>query len=346
MSKKVQRIIWIVLALWLLVLSVFVYKASRPLTGEDGITVVNNYIDGFSSDLSEAYDEVKEKVVFIRTDTSSASGFIARSDEKKAYIVTSYHAIENSSYIKIELDNFVSYDGELVGYDEILDVAVLAIDNEYELSAIEWGDDTLLKGGNFVLAIGNPKSEDYRDSIALGLVSSARRSILVKIDSQNYYLDMIQSDIDLSEGYSGGPLINMSGELVGLNTMVVNDEANIALSLGSSELRYIVEEILHDNEVSRINLGIRAYPMRELTNAQKTSLGFELDEVSGIYVDDVLSSSIAEEMGIKTHDVILSYGKIGLDTYDDFLEFIYTNESRFELTILRDGERIKLSYPL
>ena len=77
MSKKVQRIIWIVLALWLLVLSVFVYKASRPLTGEDGITVVNNYIDGFSSDLSEAYDEVKEKVVFIRTDTSSASGFIA-----------------------------------------------------------------------------------------------------------------------------------------------------------------------------------------------------------------------------------------------------------------------------
>ena len=346
MSKKTTIITLVILVVWLAVLSFFLWRNFSPVALEDGVTIVNNYIDGFSNDLSEAYDEVKEHVVTIKTDNSLASGFIARSSEDTSYIVTNYHVIEKATNIQVELDNYVTYQASVVGYDEVSDVAILAISNEYELSGITWGDEKLLKSGNFVIAVGCPHDDEYRASLALGLVSNYRRMIEVNVAGKNHYLGMIQSDVDLSEGYSGGPLINMAGELVGLNTLREDDEAHISLALGVNELRYIVEDILRDGSVSRIDLGIKAYPMKEFTTAQKTSLGFDLDEVSGIYVEDVLSSSIAESMGLQAGDVLLASGSFDFRDYGDYLEFIYTSQQEFSLSILRDGERVSLSYPL
>lgn len=334
--KKIVIIIFTVLIVWNIVLSVELF--SRQMDNQ--AVSVNQYnVDGFSTDLTVAAASSMSSIVSVKTEHGFGSGVVVIADDKAVYIATNYHVIENAASIKVSLDNFDEFTASVVGKDIKRDVAVLMIEPGYTVRALNYGDASLLDKGEFVLALGVADGYDFNKTVRLGLISNQRRSVEIDDGSGHYYLDMVESDADLTEGMSGGALINMSGELVGLCTMSL-DGSSFALS--SNELKLIVNDIIISQNVSRCDLGIKAYLVADMTNYQKVSLGFDLQDVKGVYVAKVISGSLAETIGVKEGDCIMTIGGISITNYDRYLEAVYSSDEELTVTVMRDGSLLEL----
>ena len=332
--KKIVLLVLAVLLVWNLILT---FKIAQK-DDDPSYNINETTVDGFSTDLTIAAADVQSMIVKVNTEKGFGSGVIVVTDEKNVYIATNYHVIEGASNIEVILDDFAIYKAELVGYDVKKDVAVLHFTPEYTIEAIAYGDASLLDEGEFVLAIG-VSDDEFAKTISLGIVSSNNHQVEVNDASGHYYQAMIQSDANLKEGMSGGALINMSGELVGLNTMSAD---GLALAISVNELRLIVNDIIISNAASYLDLGIKAYPLAEMTNYQKLALGFDLQTVSGIYVDEVLSDSIGEKIGLLKGDLITNIGGVNIIDQNRYLEALYNSTGNIVITIQRDGSALEL----
>lgn len=334
--KKIVVVLLTVLVIWNIILSVELFN--RP-TGDQQINISQYNVDGFSTDLTVAAASSMSSIVSVKTENGFGSGVVVIADGQAVYIATNYHVIENASQIKVSLDNFDEFAAVVVGYDIKRDVAVLMIEPGYTVKALNYGDATLLKRGEFVLALGVQNGQELSKTVRLGLISDPKRSIEVNDNSGHYYLDMIESDADLSAGMSGGALINMSGELVGLCTM---SQDNQSYALPANELKLIVNDIVISQNVSRYELGIKGYDVANMTNYQKIALGLDLQDVEGIYVSEVITGSLAESIGLKAGDCIMAINGSSITGYDRYLEAIYSFDEDLMISVLRNGVLIEL----
>ncbi len=344
-----RGLIWtaiIVLLIWNIALSLYV--ADLDLTNDsettETTTIIQNEVNGFSTDLTDIVEEIRAAIVTVETDTTSATGTIVRQEEETVYVVTNYHAVESVTDIYLVLDNYQRVEATLVGYDAIRDVAVLSFASGYSITPIVMGDSTLLKAGEFVLAIGSPLGAQYRGSVSFGIVSSAYRILDLTVGSEDYYIGMIQSDITMNSGNSGGPIVNMAGELVGLNTLevTVDDATGLSFSLTSEELSYIIEAIIEDGTVTKNDLGIAYVSLATMTNYQKSALGILLDQTDGLYITDVKTGFIASSLGIRAGDILLEVDDVAVDGYEDLLAIEYGEGPITRAVVIRDGSVMTL----
>ncbi len=177
---------------------------------------------------------------------SLGSGFIL---DKKGYIVTNNHVIENADEIKVTLQNGKDYDAEIIGADPGTDIALIKIEAEIDLPLLELGDSESLEIGQWVLAIGNPFGLDH--TVTAGIISAKGRVI-----GAGAYDDFIQTDASINPGNSGGPLINMEGKVVGINTAIVAGGDGIGFAIPVSMAERIVEQLKETGEVTRGWLGV------------------------------------------------------------------------------------------
>ena len=344
-----QRTLWlaiIILCVWNIVLSVILYEDSKE--GTQGVinntTVIENEVNGFSTDLTKIVKTAKASTVTIDIGLMQGTGVIVRQDGQKVYIATSYHIVENATMIQVTLDNYLAVNATMIGHDPVCDVAVLLIEVDYQTTPITFGDSALLQDGEFVLAIGSPLGIDYRGSLSFGIVSSKDRILDLIVADHSYFIQMIQSDIRLNSGNSGGPLLNMAGELVGLNTLVVksDDAGGLSFSLTANELAHIVDSLIANGEVVKRDLGISVVALKEMANYQKSTLGIDLSQTSGLYVSDMKSDFIGTNIGIHIGDVIISINDIPMSTLEDLIDQEYLSTDVMRLEILRDGQIIEL----
>ena len=284
----------------------------------------------------EIYQQVLPSVVSVVTHMSSGQGYGAGSGvimREDGYILTNYHVIEGGDAVKIMLlSDGATYDAQLVGYDESLDIAVLKIDAE-GLTAAQFGDSDLLEIGDAAYAIGNPMG--YLDgTMTDGIISALH----VEVDVDGKSMNLIQTSAALNSGNSGGALINEQGQVVGITVAKISgkeDEAlveGLGLAIPISDARPFINYILETGETCQPAIGI-------------TCSAAAMDGTAGVMVQSVEPDGPAREAGLQKLDLIVAGNGKAVDSIYSLKRLI--NETGvggvISLTVLREGERLEVT---
>ncbi len=230
-----------------------------------------------------------------RVNKALGSGFVI---DDQGHIVTNNHVIEDADLIEVSFPNGDTYEAALIGRDPATDIAVLKIEAE-DIPAVPWGDSDAAEVGEWVIAIGNPFG--YSGSVAAGIISARNRDI-----SSGAYDDFIQTDVAINRGNSGGPLFNMDGEVIGVNTAILSPtggSVGISFSVPAELAQSIAAQLIEFGETRRGYLGVRP---QAVSNAIARSYG--LDKAQGALVRSVVKDSPADKGGLQRGDLILSIG--------------------------------------
>jgi len=251
-------------------------------------------------------------------------------DQKNGYILTNEHVIHQAKETKVLLPDGREFEGELIGSDPRMDLAVLKIKSE-NLPVAKLGDSDEVKVGEFCIAIGNPYG--LQNTVTFGIVSATNRPI--SPEPTKVLEDLIQTDAAINPGNSGGPLINFRGEVIGINTAIIPYAQGIGFAIPINAAKDIIEELIKYGKVIRPWLGITYLPITPQVVSR-----FNLPVKSGLYVASVISGSPADKAGLQAKDIIRKFDNQEVKTSRDLKTFISKKKvgDRITLTILRDKE--------
>ena len=264
--------------------------------------------------------------------TGMGSGVLVSPD---GYVVTNNHVVEDSDKITVMLPDKREFTGTLVGTDPKSDIAVIKIDGQ-QLPYIPWGDSSSLEIGDYVLAVGNPFG--LNSTVTQGIVSALGRGGM----GITQYEDFIQTDAAINPGNSGGALVNMRGELVGINTAILSRSGGyqgIGLAIPASMGKPIYESLVSTGTVERGYLGIG---IQEITPNLAKAL--HLEKAEGALVTDVKPDSPAQQAGLNQGDVIVAFNGTTTNTPRALQQAVTqtTAGTQTSMTVIRDGKRQEL----
>ncbi|MEE9174906.1 MAG: DegQ family serine endoprotease [Thermodesulfobacteriota bacterium] len=253
------------------------------------------------------------------------SGFIMSKD---GYVVTNNHVIDKASDIEVILQNGDKYEAKVVGKDPKTDLAVLKFEPDQEIQAVHFGDSDNLRIGDWVIAIGNPFGLGY--TVTVGIVSAKGRSL-----GLGAYDDFIQTDASLNPGSSGGPLFNLKGEVVGVNTAIVARGQGIGFAIPIDLAEFVIEQLKSGGKVVRGWLGVY---VQKVTPEIASSFGLNEDE--GALVSDLAPDSPAEKAGIIRGDVIVEYDGQKVNDVSDLTNMAAVTPPGTEVSVkvIQDGK--------
>ncbi|MBS9783470.1 MAG: Do family serine endopeptidase [Pasteurella sp.] len=252
---------------------------------------------------------------------------------EKGYVLTNNHVIDKAEKITVLLEDGRKFKAKLVGADPMSDVALIQIEDPKNLTEIRFADSDKTRVGDFTVAIGNPFG--LGQTVTSGIVSALGRSMG---DLDKGYENYIQTDAAVNQGNSGGPLINLQGELIGVNTAIISPSggnAGIAFAIPSNMAHDLVNQIIEFGQVKRGMLGIKGGEL----NAELAK-EFGVDAQQGAFVSEVLPNSAAEKAGLKPGDVIVKMNGKKISNFSEMRAKIATSGAgkEIELTYLRNND--------
>ncbi len=268
-------------------------------------------------------DDSKKKV-------GTGSGVIISPD---GYIITNYHVIENSSEVIVTTNNNKEYEAEIIGFDEVTDIAVLKIDSNIKLDYIFFGDSDSTLIGEWVLAVGNPYN--LNSTVTAGIVSSKSRD-LNEYDQKNQ--SFIQTDAAVNFGNSGGALVNIQGELIGINTLIqsmTGGYVGYSFAVPSNTVRKIFEDIIEYGDVQKGLLGVRGVALKSSYSRQ-----LNINETEGFYIDEIEEGFGASSAGLTKGDIIKSVDGFKINRFSDLSGYLSSKRpgDKVEVNYVRDGK--------
>ena len=268
-------------------------------------------------------DDSKKKV-------GTGSGVIISPD---GYIITNYHVIENSSEVIVTTNNNKEYEAEIIGFDEVTDIAVLKIDSNIKLDYIFFGDSDSTLIGEWVLAVGNPYN--LNSTVTAGIVSSKSRD-LNEYDQKNQ--SFIQTDAAVNFGNSGGALVNIQGELIGINTLIqsmTGGYVGYSFAVPSNTVRKIFEDIIEYGDVQKGLLGVRGVALKSSYSRQ-----LNINETEGFYIDEIEEGFGAGSAGLTRGDIIKSVDGFKINRFSDLSGYLSSKRpgDKVEVNYVRDGK--------
>jgi len=264
--------------------------------------------------------------------TSLGSGFIVSDD---GYVVTNNHVIQDADEITVVLHDDTRLPAVLVGRDLKTDLAVLKVEPEGKLSAIKFGDSDASRVGDWVVAIGNPFG--LGGTVTAGIISARGRDI-----NAGPYDDFIQTDASINRGNSGGPMFNIDGEVIGINTAIFSPSGGsvgIGFAIPSSVAGSVIRQLIKHGEVKRGWLGVH---IQEVTEEIAETLG--MTDVSGALVANVIPDGPADASDIKAGDVVLTFNGQVVTEMRRLPKIVADTEVGLEVdvTVWRDGAKVDL----
>lgn len=265
---------------------------------------------------------------------SSGSGVIISDD---GYIATNNHVIEDATNIEVVMNNNHRYYAKLVGADPSTDLALLKIKAK-DLPFVRYGNSDHVLPGEWVLAVGNPF--DLNSTVTAGIVSAKARNIGILRDRNNFQVEaFIQTDAAVNPGNSGGALVNLKGELIGINTAIATSTGSYqgySFAIPVSLVKKVMDDLLEYGRVQRGLLGIEIADVNALI-----AESFHLPVNQGVLVNQVREESAAEESGIRAGDVIVGIDGQTINSVSELQEWVARNRpgEDISVTFLRDGER-------
>ncbi|MBO9659604.1 MAG: trypsin-like peptidase domain-containing protein [Chitinophagaceae bacterium] len=306
----------------------------------------NRLLDSYSNTVSSVADSSASSVVHIIVQKEifnrqtkqkqimpgSGTGFIISSD---GYIVTNNHVVEDAKTIRVTLSNGIEATAQLRGTDPSTDIAVLKI-HEYGLRSLQFADSKQLKPGQIAIAIGNPMGLQF--TVTAGVVSALGRSL--RASNGRLIDDVIQTDAALNPGNSGGPLLNSAGQVIGVNTAIINGGQGLCFAVSSNLAAYVTGKLIIEGKVRRAYLGIAG---NNISLTERMIASNKLHQRSGVYVSEVIADAPALNNNIRVADIIISFNEHAIGGIDD-LHSKLSGEMIGEyakLGVLRNGYKLE-----
>ncbi|EOC9239977.1 TPA: serine endoprotease DegQ [Enterobacter hormaechei] len=261
-------------------------------------------------------------------------------DAAKGYILTNNHVISQADKISVQLNDGREFDAKLIGGDDQSDIALLQVQNPSNLTQIAIADSDKLRVGDFAVAVGNPFG--LGQTATSGIVSALGRSGLNLEGLENF----IQTDASINRGNSGGALLNLNGELIGINTAILapgGGSIGIGFAIPSNMAKTLSQQLIQFGEVKRGLLGIKGMEMSaDIANA------FKLNVQRGAFVSEVLPNSGSAKAGVKSGDVIVSLNDKPLSSFAELRSRIATTEpgAKVKLGLIREGKPLTVEVTL
>ncbi|MDT3667579.1 serine endoprotease DegQ [Cronobacter dublinensis] len=253
-------------------------------------------------------------------------------DAAKGYVLTNNHVINHAEKISVQLNDGREFEAKLIGGDDQSDIALIQLQNASNLTQIQVADSDKLRVGDFVVAVGNPFG--LGQTATSGIVSALGRSGLNLEGFENF----IQTDASINRGNSGGALLNLNGELIGINTAILapgGGSVGIGFAIPANMAQTLAKQLMQSGEVKRGLLGIKGTEM-----SADIAKAFNLNTQRGAFVSEVLPNSGSAKAGIKAGDVIVSLNGRPLNSFAELRSRIATTEpgTKVKLGLLRDGK--------
>lgn len=279
----------------------------------------------------------------------TGSGVIYKVDGDRAFVVTNYHVVagasQGSSEIDVTLNDGSRVSADFVGEDELTDLAVLTISSENIDTVAEFGSSDSLRAGEPAIAIGNPLS--FEGSVTLGIISAVERSIPVDLSGNgqpDWNAEVLQTDAAINPGNSGGALLNIQGEVIGINSMKIAQQSveGIGFAIPSAIVLPVIEDLENHGQVQRPQMGIILRSLQEIPSFHwQDTLGLPEDIKGGVYVEDVAPNTPALKAGLAEGDVIVKLNEQEIKDSHDLRKFLYSDVEigdTISVTFYRDGE--------
>ena len=272
--------------------------------------------------------------------SGAGTGVIISGD---GYILTNNHVVGNSKSATVMLDDGTVYENvEVVGSDPLNDIAFMKIKDAKDLPTVTLGDSSTVRVGQQVVAIGNALGQ-YQNTVTTGILSGVGRPVTAGSESggqQENLVDLLQTDAAINSGNSGGPLVNMAGQVIGINTAIVADANNIGFSIPINSTKGLIEGLLKTGEVKRAFLGVNFI---NITPSVAKELKLSVTEGAYVFGDNAVSpNSPAAKAGIEKGDIItkINDNQIGRSQGLSTIIGMYRPNTKVAITILRDGKTI------
>lgn len=327
-------------------------KSSSDITGLETVSY------SISTEIVQAVDKVSDAVVGvsnIKADTGwtnstnggTGSGVIYKKQNGYAYIVTNQHVIADADSVEIVLQDGTKLSAEVLGSDELTDLAVLRIEDREGTKVAELGSSDNLRAGEPVIAIGNPLGTEFSGSVTQGIISGLERTIPIDLNNdgaQDWATEVIQTDAAINPGNSGGALVNINGQVIGINSMKISQQEveGIGFAIPISYAKPIIEDLEVSGAVIRPFIGIASVSLTEVSlNQRQQSLQLSSEITDGIVVVNVSENSPALEAGLKEMDVIVALDGNEITSLVDLRKYLYETKvigDTIEISFYRAGE--------
>ena len=336
-----------VVALFVGAFCMYTYIQKNPIvqeqvsTGESIVKNVNVTENGISSGIENVYDSVVVVENYQKLKLAGiGSGFIY---DSKGYILTNHHVIDGASEIKVKLMDGETLVATVIGSDEYADIAVIKIDPSYVKRVAKIGDSSKMKVGDTVFTIGSPLSVDYAGTVTRGILSGKDRMVAISVgnsSTNDWIMNVMQTDAAINPGNSGGPLCNVSGEVIGVNSMkiVKSEIEGIGFAIPIEDAIEYANLILKGEKIQRAYLGVS---MTDFTTSSQylRQEGITIDNsvTSGVIVVEAVKGGPCADAGIKKGDVITKIGKYDITSVAELRYYLYKYKpkEKIEIKVMR-----------
>lgn len=303
------------------------------------------------TDIAGMVDGVKDAVVSVlnyqATDSmtnsvqeaGSGSGVIYKKVGNTAYIVTNNHVVEGAKQLEVTLSNGKKLPAKLVGTDQWLDLAVIQIDGTDITKVATLGDSDKVRAGDTAIAIGSPLG--FAGSVTEGIISSKDREIPVDINGDgkpDWQAQVIQTDASINPGNSGGALLNVNGEVIGINSSKIAQQAveGIGFAIPINVVKPTLDALEKDGQVKRPFMGVQISSLDELPSVINDRLNIPKDVTSGVLVTDVTPNSPASKAGLQRYDLIIGLDDQKIENSIEFRKYLYDKK--------KVGDKVVVTY--
>lgn len=312
-------------------------------------TYIENTINSYTTDITKTVENCETKIVSVEASgqvyaDSHGSGIVWNTNQNDIVVLTNYHLVNDSDNINVTFANNITKQAKLIGYDVASDVALLSVATDFKVSSIIKGDASEITKGEYAIALGSPISTALQGSVTFGIISN--NIILLPKDSDedglyDYNEVLIQTDAGMNAGNSGGALVNLNGDLLGLNSKGIkeNNVSGINFAISINEVKLIVDELLNDGVVTRGYLGVIGKDVEDLKPYEKSYLNINLEIKYGYLVTSIVKDSATENSGLMVNDIITSIDGALVRNFEELQRFLYKHNKGdyVDVKLLRNG---------
>lgn len=336
-------------------------------------TTINQVATEVTTDVTKAVDKASGAVVGITNiqevttggfwsprssseqPAGSGSGVIYKVQGDKAFIVTNNHVIEGANQLEVTMPDGTKEVAQLVGRDVWTDLAVISISSKDVKTVATFGSSDVLKQGETVIAIGNPLGLEFYGSVTTGVVSGKDRSVPVDTNGDgtiDWQQEVLQTDAAINPGNSGGALVNLAGELVGINSMKIAQSSveGLGFSIPINSAIPIIDELEKNGEMKRPTMGIQILAdLTDIPSIYQQSLKLPNDVTKGVVIRNAVPNSPAAKAGVQQYDVIVEMDGEKIETSIDMRKHLYNNKKigdKLAMKVYRQGKLVDLSLTL
>lgn len=325
-----------------------VEKVSNAVVGISNYQVVQNSLNGWFGGFGMQQEQNTEGEL---KEAGTGSGVVYKIEGKEAFIVTNHHVIEAAEKLEITLSDGSKKEATLVGSDIWTDLAIIKVAADDIETVATFGDSDVLKQGETAIAIGNPLGLDFYGSVTVGVISGTDRAVPVDLDgdgTEDWQSEVLQTDAAINGGNSGGALVNINGELIGINSMKIAEESveGLGFAIPINTVIPIIQQLEEKGQVIRPAMGISLMDLTDIPAFyQAQTLQLPDGITTGVVVAEVVENTAASEAGMKQYDVIVEMDGEPIESVIDLRQHLYTNTEvgdTLQVKVYRGGETISM----